>query len=131
MERQLAGPCSLGLALALKQLSMVQSRLKEFAAASKAIEEALASMEELGLQGHEYFGSILLTLGGLDREQGQYKETLATYDKADAVLVQDKEGNNYGVLLSGMAICHQRLHQWREAVACYKEAVEHSRTLPV
>ncbi len=42
---------------------------------------------------------------------------LVIYDKAKTVLVQYKEGNEYGVLR--MAICHQRLHQWNEAVACY------------
>ncbi len=113
----------------MKQLSLVQSGLKDFVAASKVIKEALAIMEELGLQRHDQYGSMLLTLGGLDREQGRYKEALAIYDWANAVLVQYKAGNGYGALLNDMAICHQRLHQWNEAVACYKRAVEHRRNL--
>jgi tetratricopeptide (TPR) repeat protein len=72
---------------------------------------------------------MLLELGRLDHEQGRYKEALVIYDKAKAVLAQHKEGNEYGALPSNMGICHKKLHQWSEAVACYKEAVEHSRNL--
>jgi hypothetical protein len=61
----------------------------------------LAIMEELGLQRHEY-GSMLLVLGGLDQDQGRYKEALAIYDKAKAVLVQYKEVSEYGVLVNEM-----------------------------
>jgi tetratricopeptide (TPR) repeat protein len=43
--------------------------------------------------------------------------------------VQHREGNEYGVLLNKMAICHNELQQWVEAVACYKEAVEHLRNM--
>ncbi len=91
-----------------------------------AIEEALA-MEELGLQQDEEYGSMLLSLGRLDREQRWYKEALVIYNKA--VLAQHKEGNNYGALLSDMGICHMELQQWSEAVTCYKEAVEHRRNM--
>jgi tetratricopeptide (TPR) repeat protein len=72
---------------------------------------------------------MLGVLGGLDREQGRYKEGLVVYDKAKAVLAQHKEGNNYGALLNNVAFCHERLQQWVEAVACYREAVEHSHNL--
>jgi tetratricopeptide (TPR) repeat protein len=68
---------------------------------------------------------MLAALGRLDLEQRRYKEALAIYDKAKAVLVQYKEGGDYGTLLSDKAFCHQRLHQWNEAVACYKDSVEH------
>jgi tetratricopeptide (TPR) repeat protein len=51
------------------------------------------------------------------------------YNKAKAVLAQHKEGNNYGALLSNTGICHIELQQWSEAIACYKEAVEHDRIL--
>jgi hypothetical protein len=51
------------------------------------------------------------------------------YDKAKAVLVQHKKGKAYGMLLTDAGICHQQLQQWGDAVACYKEAVEHSRNL--
>jgi tetratricopeptide (TPR) repeat protein len=129
LDQQLAGPRSQRHAKALQQLCMVHRGLKDFVAASKAIKEALAIMEELGLQHHEGYGSMLLVLGGLDFDQGRHKEALAIYDKAKAVLVQYKEGTEYGTLLNDMASCHQRLHKWNEAVACYKEAVEHGRNL--
>jgi tetratricopeptide (TPR) repeat protein len=129
LEQQLAGPRSLRHAQALQELCMVQSGLKDFVAASKATKEALAIVEELGLRRHEGYGSMLMVLGWLDVDQGWYKEALTVYDKAKAVLVQYKEGNEYGVLLNDMAICHKRLHQWNEAVACHKEAVEHRRNL--
>jgi tetratricopeptide (TPR) repeat protein len=74
-------------------------------------------------------GSGLLVLGKLDFDQGRYKEALAIYDRAKAVLLQHKEGSEYGVLLSDMAIGHQCLHQWNEAVACHKEAAEHHRNV--
>jgi hypothetical protein len=66
-------------------------------------------MEELGLQQDEEYGAMLVVLGGLDLDQGRYKEALVIYDKAKAVLAQHKEANVYGALLSSMGICHQRL----------------------
>jgi hypothetical protein len=81
-------------------------------------------MEELGRQQDEEYGS---KLGRLDLEQGWYKEALVIHDKAKVVLAQHKEGNDYGALLTSMGVCHKRLQQWSEAVACYKEIVEHSR----
>jgi tetratricopeptide (TPR) repeat protein len=72
---------------------------------------------------------MLRLLGGLDLEQEWYKEALAIYYKAQAVLAQQKEGNDCGALVNDMALCHENLQQWSEAVACYKEAVEHSRNL--
>jgi tetratricopeptide (TPR) repeat protein len=44
-------------------------------------------------------------------------------------VVQHKEGDDYGSLLTDMGICHEKLQQWSEAVACYKEAVEHRRNM--
>jgi tetratricopeptide (TPR) repeat protein len=129
LAQQLLGPRSVGHAQALKGLCMVHQGLKAFPPARKAISEALAVMEELGLQQHEQYGSMLRALGGLDLEQGQYKEALVIFYKAKVVLVQHKEGNEYGALLNEMGDCHKELHQWSEAVACYKEAVEHSRNL--
>ncbi len=67
--------------------------------------------------------------GRLDRDQKRYKEALVVYDKAKAILAQHKEENEYGVLLTSMGICHKRLQQWSEAVACFKEDVQHSRNL--
>jgi tetratricopeptide (TPR) repeat protein len=67
-------------------------------------------------------------LGELGREKGQYQEGLAIYEKAEALgFVQGKE--RLQALLNSMAICHQQLHQWIEAVACCKEAVEHHRNV--
>jgi tetratricopeptide (TPR) repeat protein len=129
LEQQLHGPRSCQHAVALKVLCMVHQGLKAFPQARKAITEALGIMDELGLQQNEQYGSMLLVLGDLYNVQGQYKEALAIYDKAKAVLVHFKERRDYGALLSNMAGCHQRLSQWNEAVACLKEAVEHSRTL--
>jgi tetratricopeptide (TPR) repeat protein len=129
LEQQLAGPRSLRYAHALQDVCVVHQVLKDFVAASKAIRQALAIMEELGLQCHEGYGSMLMVLGWLDLEQRRYKEALAIHNKAKAVLVHYKEGNEYGLLLGVMAVCHQCLHQWNEAVACYKEAVEHRRNM--
>ena len=129
LEQQLSGPRSLGHAMALKGLCMVHTGLKAFPAARKAIKEALAIMDELGLQQHELYGGMLGVLGDVDRVQGQYKEALVIYNKAKAVLVQHKEGHDYGTLLTNLALCHSKLYQWNEAVACYKESVEHSRNV--
>jgi tetratricopeptide (TPR) repeat protein len=86
-------------------------------------------MEELCLQQDEEYGSMLRALGGLDLEQERYKEALAIYYKAQAVLVGHKEGNAYGALLNDIAVCYVALQQWSEAVACYKEGVELDRKL--
>ncbi len=45
------------------------------------------------------------------------------------MLVQHKHRNGCGALLNNMAVCHHNLNQWNEAVACYKEAIEHRRNL--
>jgi tetratricopeptide (TPR) repeat protein len=98
-------------------------------AARKAIADALAIVDELGLQQHPSYGAMLGALGDLDRDQGRYKEALVIYGRANAVLVQHEDVNDYGGLLNSMAFCHQELHQWNEAVACLKEAVKHTRHL--
>jgi tetratricopeptide (TPR) repeat protein len=72
---------------------------------------------------------MLRVLGGPDLKEERHKDALVIFDKAKAVLVQHKEGNAYSVLLNDMAICHNELQQWSEAVACYKEAVEQERKL--
>ena len=101
LEQQLHGPRSLERALALKGLCMVHQGLEAFPAARKAIAEALAIMDELGLQQHEQYGGLLMVLGGLELGQRRYKEALIIYDKAKAVLVQYKEKNrDYGALLT-------------------------------
>jgi tetratricopeptide (TPR) repeat protein len=129
LEKQLHGPRSQHRAVALKVLCMVHRGLQAFPQARKAITEALGIMDELGLQQDEEYGLMLLVLGSLDNVQGQYKEALEIYDKAKAVLGHYKEGRDYGALLHSMAGCHVALSQLNEAVACYKEAVEHRRTL--
>jgi tetratricopeptide (TPR) repeat protein len=128
LEQQLHGR-SRQHAEALKVLCMVQRKLKALPQARKAITEALGIMDELGLQQDEQYGSMLAVLGDLDMDQGQYKEALAIYDKAKAVLVHFKERREYCVLLGNMGGCHQQLSQWNEAVACHKGAVEHCRNL--
>jgi tetratricopeptide (TPR) repeat protein len=127
LEQQLHGPRSRQHAEALKVLCIVHRGLKAFTQARKAITEALGIMDELGLQQDEEC-SMLLVLGDLDQLQGRNKEGLKIFDKAKAVLVHYKERRDYGALLSNMAVCHQRLSQWNEAVACLKEAVENRRT---
>ena len=129
LAQELFGPRSEGHALALKELCKVHTGLKAFPEARKAIVEALAIMDELGLQQDEQYGSMLIERGDADCEEGQYKEPLVIYNKARAVLVQHKEGDNYGVLLNSMAICHKKLHEWNEAVALRTELVEHQRNL--
>jgi tetratricopeptide (TPR) repeat protein len=129
LTKELYGACSKELALALKGLCMVHSGLKAFPKARKAIGEALAIMEELGLQHDAEYSSMLRSLGLLDSEQGRDKEALVIYDKAKAVLAQHKEGNGYGALLADTAFCHKNLQQWSEAIACSKEGVEHSYNL--
>ena len=123
------GPRSLFHAVALKGLSIVHTGLKAFPEARKAIVEALAIMDELGLQQDEQYGSMLMSLGRLDQQQGQYKEALVIFSKAKAVLVQHKDGHEYGVLLGDIAECHEELHEWNEAVALRKEGVEHACNL--
>jgi tetratricopeptide (TPR) repeat protein len=110
------GPRSREHAVALRELSMVRRGLKEYPAARKNLVEALAIMEERGLGSLSYF-------------EGRHREALLTYDKAMVVLQHFKGQREYGVLLSSMAICHQALHQWAEALALSKEAVEHRRDL--
>jgi tetratricopeptide (TPR) repeat protein len=129
LVQRLHGTRSLQHARALKGLCMVHAGLEAFPAARKAISDALIIMDELGLQQHEEYGSLLAELGGLDREQERPLEALVIYEKAKAVLLRFKEGNEYGALLNEMAICHKKLHQWNEAVACHKKAVEHTLNL--
>jgi tetratricopeptide (TPR) repeat protein len=127
--RVLENPRSLQYAHGLKGLCMVHLGLKEFPSARAAIAEALAIMVGLGFQRREEYGGMLLELGRLERDQGCYREALANYDKAMVVLMQFKDGNEYGALVSHKGICHEELQQWSEALALKKEAVEHSQKL--
>ncbi len=81
LTKQLFGARSKEHAWALQGLCMVHRGLKAFPEARKAIGEALAIMEELG----EEYGSMLVQLGRLDREQGRYKEALVIFGKASRV----------------------------------------------
>ena len=128
LEELLHGARSRDHAVALMVLCMVHTRLKAFPAARKAVQEALAIMDELGLQQDEQYGAMLVALGNVDSDQAQCKEALAIFNKARAVLVQFKR-STFGALLNSVATCHQALHQWNEAVASYKESVEHHRRL--
>jgi tetratricopeptide (TPR) repeat protein len=83
-------------------------------------------MEELGLQ---QYGSMLLQLGRLDLEQGRYKEALVIYKQGQGRVGPAQGREAYGMLLTDMGICHEKLLQWGKVVACYKEDVEHSRIL--
>ncbi len=47
----------------------------------------------LGLQLVLQYGSTLLALGNVDKEQGRHKEALAISGKAKAVLVHYKDGH--------------------------------------
>jgi tetratricopeptide (TPR) repeat protein len=127
LAQQLMGPRSQGHAQALKALCMVQRGLKAYRAARKAIREGLAILEELGLQQDEDYGGMLVSLGKVEQEQAHYKEALTVYSKAKDVLVQHKDCSDFGVLINEMAICHEALHQWNEAVALRKEVIEHHR----
>ena len=70
LAQEVFGPRSPGHAVALGELCMLHTGLKAFPAARKAIVEALAIMDELGLQQDERYGSMLSVLGDVDREQG-------------------------------------------------------------
>ncbi len=129
LSKQLFGARSLEHAQALEELCMVHSGLKAFPEARKAIEEALAIMEELGLQQDGHYGSMLVGLGRLDSTQGRYEEALVIFDKAKVVLAQKEKEDDYAEILCCMGYCHSKLQQWSEAVACAKEAVEHSCNL--
>jgi tetratricopeptide (TPR) repeat protein len=128
---QLYRPRSQEHAYALKGLCMVQTGLEAFLEARANITEALAIMDELGLQEEEdkECGSMLSTFGRIDLDEGLYRGALLTYSKAKTVLVQYKEGSYYAVVLNNMALCHKELHEWNEAIACYKEAIELLRTV--
>ena len=86
LAQELFGPRSWGHARALQGLCMVHMGLKAFPEARKAIVEALAIMDELGLQQDEEYGAMLMGLGDVNQLQGQYKEALVIYNKAKAVL---------------------------------------------
>jgi tetratricopeptide (TPR) repeat protein len=121
------GPRSKGHAVALQVLCTVQRGLKALPAARKSIVEALSIMDGLGLQQQEEYGSMLVALGRLDYDEKRYKEALVVFNKAKVVLAKFKEGVEYGALINNMALCHEKLHQWNEAVACDKEASELAR----
>jgi tetratricopeptide (TPR) repeat protein len=124
---QLTGPRSRVHAAALQGLCMDHLGLKVFSKARAAIAESVSIMEELDLQQEEDYGSVLLTLGDIERMMGRHREALIHYSKAKGVLDQFKSGNNYGVLLTNMAVCFDALHLWNEATAFCSESIEHSR----
>jgi tetratricopeptide (TPR) repeat protein len=128
-QRVQGGVRSLQYARALKGLCMVHLGLKDFPAARSVVTEALTIMEELGLQQEQQYGAMLSMLGTVVLEQGRYAEALFFFGKAKIVLAQYKEGLEGCALVGSMAICHEQLHQWNDAVACYLDTVERYRKL--
>jgi tetratricopeptide (TPR) repeat protein len=126
---QLYRPRSQEHAYALEGLCLVQTGLEAFLEARANITEALAIMDGLGLQKDEAYGGMLSTLGGIDLNEGLYREALLTYSKAKSVLVQYKKGSDYAIVLHNMARCHEELLEWNEAIACYREAIELDRAV--
>ncbi len=117
---------SLDHALALKGLCMVQLGLR-IPTARSTLAEALAIMEERGLQLDEQYGGMVLVLGEIEYEAGRLSTALEAYERARGVLVQFRDGREYGPLLNSMALCHEMMGHWAEAMACYREAVEYCR----
>jgi hypothetical protein len=75
-------PRSLDYAVALKEVCEVQTGLKSFPAARKAILEALATVEALDSQQEEHYGEMLVALARVDRDQRRCKDALVVYEKA-------------------------------------------------
>jgi tetratricopeptide (TPR) repeat protein len=124
----LVGPRSQTHAATLKGVCLVHLELRAFSDARVAIMESVSIMEELGLQQQEEYGSILTTLGDVEREQGRHREALVIYSHAKVVLDQFNAGYYYGLLLNNMAICFDGLQMWNEAVAFYSKSIEQGRS---
>jgi hypothetical protein len=72
--KQLCNAHSRDHSRALQGLCMVHGGLKAFPEVLKAIREALAVMEDLGLQQDEEYGSMLRELGGLALDQRRVRK---------------------------------------------------------
>jgi tetratricopeptide (TPR) repeat protein len=105
-------------------------QLRDLPSSNKVVTEAMAILGELGLQKEqgELYVRMLVEQASLDRDQRRHKEALAILHSAKAALT-NHEGFLYTNILAHMALCHEELHQWNEAIACQKEGIEKSRKI--
>jgi hypothetical protein len=67
------------------------------------------------------------SFGVLECEQGSFtrRRWSSLNRPRSRALVRHKDSHEYERLLTAMAQCHKRLHQWNEAVACCKDCLAH------
>lgn len=87
--------------------------LGQFADAKKYLLKRLAIVQAIDGKGHQY-GSVLQELGTLEFSAKEYKNALAYFEKA--VELEDKETNDFAVLLSDLALTLVELDDWRRAL---------------
>jgi len=113
-------------ASALQSMCLVYQGLEKLDKAQKAINSALSIMVQLHLQRDQECGSMLIVLARLQLSLGQNEDALANYVKAKDIF---EHASTFVTLLNEIAICHETLLQWNEAVVCHKEYVERSASL--
>jgi tetratricopeptide (TPR) repeat protein len=89
--------------------------------------EGIAILEKCQFQKHRLYGNLHTLVGDIDREVKLFKEALVSYEKAETCFAADevlRKNIEYGTVLNNMAICHQQLGDWNEALATYKIAAE-------
>jgi len=114
---------------ALEEAIAVYIGLKTYNKAVKLIKEGLKMLDEIHLDNCQEYGSLLLLLGISDSRQEKYKEGLINFNKAKMILSEYKHGHEYPILLNEIAVCHEKLNQFNEVLALYKEAVDNHRNL--
>jgi hypothetical protein len=101
LEKDLHGELSHQHASALKCLSCTYLHI-EMTLARNAISWAQNILETLGLQHHMEYGSVLLELGSLVKEQEGPTEALEVFLRSKAVLVNFQENTDWAHVLGGI-----------------------------
>lgn len=121
------GKQSRGYVIVLLNLVDLNCKMKRFRDATRNTEQAVALLEDMGLQHEELYGQALMQFGDIQIEQERWKHALVEYQRTMLVLSNHKEGKMYGILINRMAICNSKLHRYNEADKFYNEYIVLSR----
>jgi tetratricopeptide (TPR) repeat protein len=129
LSHQAFGADSFEHANALKGVGIVELGLEDFLSAKRHFNEAIDVLEGLRMQNSPEYGSLLMNLADVDREQDRFQEALDGYTRAKSVLENFKEHPVFGVVISRIGTCLEKLMRYTDAVACYRESIDLYRTI--
>lgn len=131
LTRQIFKPESREYAVALKMACTINRELGSTSKAHDNITKALDIMRKLKLQDDEQYGSMLSILATIKYNMGKYNKALKIYNKAKPLLIKHKDDQRYNIFLNDIALCHQKLNKWHEAINSFEECIKYNIELGI